>query len=73
MVAKAFKLSPIPPDFFDRFPDGNYTVGRGADPRRHDEIAADKKTERSAVAEKSIKRKAKAKTPGKRAGRAAAE
>ena len=31
----------IPPDFVDRFPDGDYTVGRGADPRTAAEGAAD--------------------------------
>jgi hypothetical protein len=30
----------IPPDFADRFPDGDYTVGRGADPRSAAERAA---------------------------------
>ena len=28
-----FKLRPIPSAFADRFPDGDYTIGRGADPR----------------------------------------
>jgi hypothetical protein len=28
-----FKFRDIPPGFGDRFPDGSYTVGRGADPR----------------------------------------
>ena len=30
---KRFTLRPIPADFIERFPDGDYTVGRGADPR----------------------------------------
>ena len=32
-MKKPFKLRRIPVDFGDRFPDGDYTVGRGADPR----------------------------------------
>lgn len=27
------KIKDFPADFADRFPDGDYTVGRGADPR----------------------------------------
>jgi hypothetical protein len=30
---KDFKPRPLPADFADRFPDGSYAVGRGADPR----------------------------------------
>jgi hypothetical protein len=30
---KGFNPRPIPLGFGDRFPDGSYTVGRGADPR----------------------------------------
>jgi hypothetical protein len=30
---KDWKPLPIPPGFADRFPDGSYAVGRGADPR----------------------------------------
>lgn len=33
MTKKPFKLSAPPPGWLDRFPDGDYTVGRGADPR----------------------------------------
>lgn len=29
----SFKFRPLPADFAARFPDGDYTVGRGADPR----------------------------------------
>jgi hypothetical protein len=36
-----FKFSVPPADFADRFPDGDYTVGRGADPRSAVERAAD--------------------------------
>ena len=58
-----WKFKPIPADFADRFPDGDYTVGRGADPRGA--IA------RSAP--KSAKRKPAAKRPRtKKAPRAAA-
>ena len=32
-MTRRLKLREIPPDFYDRFPDGDYTVGRGADPR----------------------------------------
>ena len=35
-----FKFRDFPANFGDRFPDGAYTVGRGADPRHPDEIAA---------------------------------
>ena len=31
----------IGPDFLDQFPDGTYTIGRGADPRSAADIAAD--------------------------------
>jgi hypothetical protein len=31
----------IPADFLQRFPDGDYTIGRGADPRSAAERAAD--------------------------------
>lgn len=31
----------LPADFTDRFPDGDYTVGRGADPRGKGERTAD--------------------------------
>ena len=37
-MTKPFTIRPIPPNFGDRFPDGDYTVGPGADPRgRHAE------------------------------------
>jgi len=29
---KNIKLRPFPADFADRFPDGSYAIGRGADP-----------------------------------------
>lgn len=32
-MADRFKFRPIPANFAARFPDGDYTVGRGADPR----------------------------------------
>jgi hypothetical protein len=32
-MSQRWKLREIPEDSYDRFPDGDYTVGRGADPR----------------------------------------
>lgn len=32
-MTKRFNFRPVPVDFGDRFPDGVYAVGRGADPR----------------------------------------
>ncbi len=40
MTYPTFKLK-IPADFAKRFPDGDYTVGRGADPRSKAERDAD--------------------------------
>ena len=40
-MADRFNFRPIPPNFSKRFPDGDYTVGRGADPRGAAERAAD--------------------------------
>lgn len=36
-----YKFTPPPPGWLDRFPDGDYTVGRGADPRTAEERARD--------------------------------
>lgn len=51
----------IPPDFTDRFPDGDYTVGRGADPRAAAERAADAGRAAAEGAAKQPKRRAKRK------------
>lgn len=32
-MTRKIKIWNVPADFADRFPDGDYTVGRGADPR----------------------------------------
>ena len=40
-MTKKFKFPPIPVDLADRYPDGDYTVGRGADPRSAAERAGD--------------------------------
>ena len=34
----SFKFRSIPANFADRFPDGDYTIGRGADPRGRSEV-----------------------------------
>ena len=39
-MTKTYNFRPIPPNLADRFPDGDYTVGRGADPRGAAERAA---------------------------------
>lgn len=36
-----YKFTPPPPGWIESFPDGDYTVGRGADPRTAAERAAD--------------------------------
>lgn len=67
-----FKFRDIPAGFADRFPDGDYTVGRGADPRSSAERAAEqaaKAAQDSAVPDKKV-RPAKAR---KRVTRPAAE
>jgi hypothetical protein len=33
MNTKSFRFNDIPVDFGDHLPDGDYTIGRGADPR----------------------------------------
>jgi hypothetical protein len=33
MNTKSFRFNHIPVDFGDHLPDGDYTIGRGADPR----------------------------------------
>jgi hypothetical protein len=52
-MRKPFKLRPIPADFFDRFPDGDYTVGRGADPRGRAVEAPPKRSAQIATPKKS--------------------
>ena len=49
-MKKHFKFRPVPADFGDRFPDGDYTVGRGADPRGAAERAADEAAKKAAAA-----------------------
>ena len=39
-MTKKFNFRPIPANLADRYPDGDYTVGRGADPRGAAERAA---------------------------------
>ncbi len=56
-----WKFSKIPADFADRFPDGDYTVGRGADPRSAAERAAD--PDGSIAKRKLEAERAKASTP----------
>jgi hypothetical protein len=41
MIKVPFKFHSIPPGWADQFPDGDYTIGRGADPRTAAERAAD--------------------------------
>jgi hypothetical protein len=41
-MADRFNFRPVSPNFSKRFPDGDYTVGRGADPRGAAGRAADK-------------------------------
>jgi hypothetical protein len=64
-----FKLTPPPPGWLDRFPDGDYTIGRGADPRGKPEISQ-KHGARTAQRKAGPARKMPAR---KRASRAAAE
>ena len=40
-MATEWNFKPIPIGWVDRFPDGDYTVGRGADPRGKAEREAD--------------------------------
>jgi hypothetical protein len=49
----------IPLDFADRFPDGDYTVGRGADPRSAAERAVDAARHKPANAPKPAKKRTK--------------
>ncbi len=59
----------IPADFGERFPDGDYTVGRGADPRG----AAEREAETAAEADKAPRgAKASPKLKGKKPARPAA-
>jgi hypothetical protein len=54
----------IPADFGDRFPDGDYTVGRGADPRgRVQQQAAKPVPPRKAAVKLSKRRKPRKQTP----------
>ena len=39
LMTNRFNFRDFPPNFGDRFPDGTYTVGRGADPRLPSEAA----------------------------------
>jgi hypothetical protein len=55
------KFTVPPPDFADRFPDGDYTVGRGADPRSAAERAAEPVGSNVAEALKPSKKRAKRK------------
>ncbi len=41
MVSDPTVTFKLPPDYLVRFPDGDYTIGRGADPRSGAERAAD--------------------------------
>jgi hypothetical protein len=36
-----YSFVPPPPGWIDKLPDGNYTIGRGADPRSAEEIASE--------------------------------
>jgi hypothetical protein len=56
-----FKFSIPPPDFADRFPDGDYTVGRGADPRSAVDRAAEAQRAAAEAASKPAKKRAKRK------------
>ena len=64
---KSFKLRPIPADFVDRFPDGDFTIGRGADPRGFNDRAD------ATSADVVRVKKAKKSKPRKRVVRTAAE
>jgi hypothetical protein len=66
-MKERLKFRPIPANFGDRFPDGDYTVGRGADPRGAAERAAE-----AAAAPNGAEKPRKAK-PRKRLPRVAAE
>ena len=60
------KFREVPPGFGDRFPDGDYTVGRGADPRGrlvdvqkgHSEVAAGARKPRKSIRRKTVVRPA---------------
>jgi hypothetical protein len=54
-----FKYTVPPPDFADRFPDGDYTIGRGADPRSAAERAAEPVYSNVAEASKPSKKRSK--------------
>lgn len=54
-----WKFTPIPPGWVDRFPDGDYTVGRGADPRSKAEREADAKRAAGKGADKTSKKPAR--------------
>jgi hypothetical protein len=56
------KFTVPPPDFADRFPDGDYTIGRGADPRSAAERAADAERLDAAKAAKPATKRAKRKS-----------
>ena len=57
-MVKNFKPRPIPADYTDRFLDGDYTVGRGADPRGRTGEAAPVKKPRSKKSKKRVVRTA---------------
>ena len=67
-MSTRFSFRPIPPDFVDRFPDGDYTVGRGADPRGR--LAKSDVSDTAATVQSKKPRKPKR---GKKALRPAAE
>ena len=56
-MADRFNFRPIPANFGDRFPDGDYSVGRGADPRGAADRAADNAAKEPARASKPRKSK----------------
>ena len=62
-MTKLFKIRPIPPNFGDRFPDGDYTVGRGAAPRGRAVIEAERATAAAKAGKKVRKTRKKAVRP----------
>ena len=47
MTKLPFKLTAPPSGWLDRFPDGDYTVGRGADPRGSTDRSVDAKRQKA--------------------------